>query len=72
MELVLLINLKLLTIAIVFLLNIAEHEYISANKYENGNYCWHSAEENEESFITTGPVQTLQIRKLNETFSVHT
>ena len=38
---VLLINLKLLTIANYFLLNIAEHENFSANKYENANYCWH-------------------------------
>ena len=34
-------NLRLLPIAIVFLLNIAEHENFSANKYENANYCWH-------------------------------
>ena len=38
---VLLLNLKLLTIANSFLLNIAEHENFSANKYENANYCWH-------------------------------
>ena len=38
---VLLINLKLLTIANSFLLNIAKHENFSANKYENANYCWH-------------------------------
>ena len=36
-----LINLKLLIIANSFLLNIAEHENFSANKYENVNYCWH-------------------------------
>ena len=24
-----------------FLLNIAEHENFSANKYENANFCWH-------------------------------
>ena len=41
MKFVLLINLKLLTIANFFLLNIAEHENFSANKYENANYCWH-------------------------------
>ena len=41
MKLVLLINLKLLTIANSFLLNIAEHENFSADKYENANYCWH-------------------------------
>ena len=32
-----LINLKLLTIANSFLLNITEHEIFSANKYENAN-----------------------------------
>ena len=37
MKFVLLINLKLLTIANSFLLNIAEHENFSANKYENAN-----------------------------------
>ena len=37
MKFVLLINLKLLTIANSFLLNIAEHEIFSANKYENAN-----------------------------------
>ena len=41
MKLFLLINLKLLTIANSFLLNIAEHENFSANKYENANYCSH-------------------------------
>ena len=41
MKFVLLINLKLLTIANVFLLNIVEHENSSANKYENANYCLH-------------------------------
>ena len=24
-----------------FLLNIAKHENLSANKYENANFCWH-------------------------------
>ena len=38
---VLLINLKLLTIASYFLVNIAKHENFSANKYENANNCWH-------------------------------
>ena len=38
MNFVLLINLKLLTIANSFLLNIAEHDIFSANKYENANY----------------------------------
>ena len=41
MKFVLLINLKLLAIEKSFLLNIAEHENFSANKYENANYCWH-------------------------------
>ena len=41
MKFVLLINLELLTISIFFLINIAEHENFSANKYENANYCWH-------------------------------
>ena len=36
MKFVLLVNLKLLIIANSFLLNIAEHENFSANKY-----CWH-------------------------------
>ena len=38
MKFVLLINLKLQTIANFFLLNIAEHEKFSAKKYENANY----------------------------------
>ena len=33
-------NLKLLTTANSFLLNIAKQENFS-NKYENANYCWH-------------------------------
>ena len=41
MKFVQLINLKLLAIANSFLLNIADHENFSANKYENANYCWH-------------------------------
>ena len=41
MKFVLLINLKLLTIAYSFLLNTAKHENFSANNYENANYCWH-------------------------------
>ena len=41
MKFELLINLKLLTIANSFLLNIANHENFSANKYENANFCWH-------------------------------
>ena len=41
MKFVLLINHKVLAVAIFFLLNIAEHENFSANKYENANYCWH-------------------------------
>ena len=35
-----LINLKLLTLANSFLLNIAEHD-VPANKYENANNSWH-------------------------------
>ena len=34
-------NIKLLAIANSFLINIAEHENLPANKYENANYCWH-------------------------------
>ena len=41
MKFVLLINLKLLTIARSFLLNIAKHEIFSANKYENANNSWY-------------------------------
>ena len=55
MKFFLLINLKLPTTANSFLLNVAEHEIFSANKYENANkheiffankyenanYCWH-------------------------------
>ena len=37
MKFVMLINFRLLTIANSFLLNIAEHENFSANKYENAN-----------------------------------
>ena len=37
MKFVMLINLKLLTIANSFLLNLVEHENFSANKYENAN-----------------------------------
>ena len=40
MKFVMLINLKLLTIANFFLLNITEHEHFSANKYENANLSW--------------------------------
>ena len=35
---VLLLNLKLLLIVNAFLLNIAEHENFSADKYKNANY----------------------------------
>ena len=38
MKFVLLINLKLLTIANSFLQNIDEHDNFSANDYENANY----------------------------------
>ena len=66
MKFVLLIILKLLTIANSFLLVITEHETFSANKYENANYCWHfhiylqrkfmlSCIEHEKGFITLGP-----------------
>ena len=41
MKFSLLINLKLLIIANSFLLNIAEHEIFSVNKYENANNRWH-------------------------------
>ena len=41
MKFVLLINPKLLKIAISFLLNIAEHENFSVNKYKNVNFCCH-------------------------------
>ena len=37
----LLINFKLLTIANSVLLNIAEYEYFSTDKYETVNYYWH-------------------------------
>ena len=40
MKFFMLINLDLLMIANSFLLNIAEHEIFSANKYENANYCF--------------------------------
>ena len=59
-----LINLELLTIANYFLLNIAEHENFSANKYENavGIFIFISREnfmlsgvEHEKRFITSGP-----------------
>ena len=36
-----LLNFKSLSIANSFLLNIAEHENFSDNKYENANYWWH-------------------------------
>ena len=32
---------QILTIANSFLLDIAEHENVPGNKYENANYCWH-------------------------------
>ena len=41
MKFVLLIDLKLLTTANSFWLNIAEHEIFSANKCENANNSWH-------------------------------
>ena len=41
MNFVQLIKYKLLIIANPFLLNMAQHENFSANKYDNANYCWH-------------------------------
>ena len=66
MKFVLLINLISLTIAKTFLLNIAEHENFSANKYEKANtvgiFKFISREnfmltwvEHEKRFITLGP-----------------
>ena len=63
LKFVLLINLKLLTIENSFLLNFAEHENFSANKYEIvGVFIFISREnftlswvEHEKSFITLGP-----------------
>ena len=40
-KIVLIINLNLLIIANSFLLNIAELDNFSANKYENANKSWH-------------------------------
>ena len=70
MKFVLLINLKLLTIANFFLINIAEHENFSANKYENAIiFIFISSEnfmlswvEHEKSFITLGPGQPCRPR----------
>ena len=64
MKIFMLINLKLLAMPNSLLLNIAEHENFSANKYENANYSlvFISREnfmlswvEHENSFITSGP-----------------
>ena len=65
MKFVLLINLKLLTIANSFLLNIAEHVNFSANEYENANLAFSylligkisclSELSMKKSFITSGP-----------------
>ena len=49
MKFILLINLKLLTTANSFLLNIAEHENFSANNYENTELSM------KKGFITSGP-----------------
>ena len=38
MKLILLINLKVLTLANSFLLNLSDHENLSANKYENAKF----------------------------------
>ena len=40
-EIVMQTNLRILTIANSFMLNIAEHVISSANKYENANNSWH-------------------------------
>ena len=53
-----LINLKLLTIANLFLQNIAKHENFSATKYENAvteNISCSAELSIKYSFITTGP-----------------
>ena len=60
MKFILLINLKLLTTANSFLLNLSEHENFSANKYENANFIGRenfmlSWAEHEKSFITSEP-----------------
>ena len=66
MNYILLINLKLLTIANSSLLSLAEHENFSANKYEIANYHWHfdiykqrkfcaQLIKYKKSFITSGP-----------------
>ena len=49
MKFVLLINLRLLTIANAFLLNIAKHEYFSANRYKNAR--WHFVFISRENFM---------------------
>ena len=69
MKFVLLVNLKFLIIANFFLLNIAEHENFSANKYENvgvGVFIFISREnfmlgwaEHEKRFITSEPELTI-------------
>ena len=82
MKFVLLINLKLLTNENSFLLNIAEHENFSANKYENakkiGIFIFISREnfmlrlvEHEKRFIILGAdsqmdVQILQQREIKD------
>ena len=64
-------NLKLLTIAISFLLKRAEHKTFSANKYKNANFVGISIciskenfmlnwVEHQKSFITSGPGCWLQ------------
>ena len=61
MKFVLLINLKLLTVAESFLVNISEHENFSANKYVVGIFMFINREnfmlswvEHEKGFITLG------------------
>ena len=74
MKFVLLINLKLLTIANSSLLNIAEHETFSAYKYENANYLLAekiscsaelSTKKKKKSFITSAPDEGLYCWRAN-------
>ena len=82
MKFVLIVNLKLLTIANTFLLNIVEHENFSANKYENANYCYinfiisrekfiRSRIEHEKSFITLGPGPLLLLHTVDSCYLKH-
>ena len=71
MKFVLLINLKLLTIANSFLMKIAEHENFNTNKYENANYCWHFHIYKQRKFHTRKKVYNLgnrgRVNKLRRT-----